>query len=73
MQLTAIIEEGENGWLVGQLEEIPAVISQGKTLEELKLNLSDALQLFLETQKELIAKKTASNWIFLLFNNMNYK
>jgi predicted RNase H-like HicB family nuclease len=31
MKFTAIIEEGENGWLVGQIEEIPAVISQGKT------------------------------------------
>ncbi|MCD6010389.1 MAG: hypothetical protein K0Q79_251 [Flavipsychrobacter sp.] len=53
MKLTAIIEKGENGWLVGQIEEIPAVISQGKTTEELKANLIDALNLYLETQKEL--------------------
>lgn len=33
MQLTAIIKEGENGWLVGQIEEIPTVISQGKTFK----------------------------------------
>lgn len=56
MKLTAIIEEGENGWLVGQIEEIPTVISQGKTMEELKNNLLDALQLFLSTQKELTEK-----------------
>jgi predicted RNase H-like HicB family nuclease len=36
MKLTAIIEQGENDWLVGQIEEIPAVLSQGKTVEELK-------------------------------------
>jgi len=53
MKLTAIIETGENGWLVGQIEEIPAVISQGKTVEDLKANLVDALQLYLEVQKEL--------------------
>ena len=53
MKLTAVIENGENGWLVGQIEEIPAVISQGKTVEELKANLLDALYLYLETQKEL--------------------
>ncbi len=53
MKLTAIIEQGENGWLVGQIEEIPAVLSQGKTTEELKANLIDALHLYLETQKEL--------------------
>ena len=53
MKLTAVIEHGENGWLVGQIEEIPAVISQGKTVDELKANLLDALYLYLETQKEL--------------------
>ena len=53
MKLTAIIEKGENGWLVGQIEEIPAVMSQGTTKEELKANLIDALHLYLETQKEL--------------------
>jgi len=54
MKLTAVIESGENGWLVGQIEEIPAVISQGKTVDELKTNLLDALNLYHETQKELI-------------------
>ena len=53
MKFTAAIATGENGWLVGQIEEIPAVIAQGKTVEELKSNLIDALLLFPETQKEL--------------------
>jgi predicted RNase H-like HicB family nuclease len=57
MKLTAIIEKGENGWYVGQLEEIPAVISQGRTIEELRSNLLDALQLVLETQRELTQKE----------------
>jgi len=57
MKLTAIIEKGENGWYVGQLEEIPSVISQGRTIEELKANLLDALQLVLETQRELTQKE----------------
>ncbi len=39
--------------LVGQLEELPAVMSQGKSIDELKANLQDALHLFFETQKEL--------------------
>ena len=57
MKLTAIIEKGENGWLVGQVEEIPAVMSQGKSVDELKENLIDALHLYLETQKELTDKE----------------
>ena len=52
MKLNAIIEKGESGWFVGQIEEIPAVISQGKTIEELKANLLDALYLYLDVQRE---------------------
>ena len=36
MTVTAIIEQGENGWLVGHLKEFPEVIDQGKTIEELQ-------------------------------------
>jgi len=53
MTFTALIEEGENGWLVGQLKELPAVIDQGRTIEELKQNLLKGLQFYLETQRAL--------------------
>ena len=59
MKLNIIVEKGENGWLVGQLEEIPAVITQGKNIEELKSNLIDALDLFLKTQREETIKNFA--------------
>lgn len=52
MNLTAIIEKSEDGWYVGQIEEFPAAISQGKTIDELKANLIDAFMLLLETNKE---------------------
>ena len=52
MKLTAIIEQSDDGWLVGQFEEFPAVLSQGKTLEELKSNLMDALQLLIQVNRE---------------------
>ena len=54
MKLTTITEEGENGWYVGQIKEIPAAIVQGRTMEELKSNLLDALQLVLETKESLL-------------------
>ena len=53
MTVTAIIEQGDDGWLVGQLKEFPAVIDQGKTLEELKKNLLSGLQFYLEVQADL--------------------
>jgi len=51
MKFTADIEQGESGWFVGQIEEVPAAISQGETIEVLKSNLLDALRLILDTNK----------------------
>jgi predicted RNase H-like HicB family nuclease len=47
-----IQKDEESGWFVGQIVEFPAAISQGKTIEELKENLIDALKLLLETQTD---------------------
>jgi predicted RNase H-like HicB family nuclease len=52
ISFTAIIEKSLDGWFVGQIEEYPEVISQGKTMEELNENLVDALNLVMKTHKE---------------------
>ena len=52
IDFTAIIEKSDDGWYVGQLEELPEVISQGKTLQELKQNLQDALDLVISNARE---------------------
>lgn len=57
IKLTAIIEKSEDGWYVGQVEEMPAAISQGKTIEEVKNNLADAVTLLMETNRELLEKE----------------
>ena len=51
LKLTLAIEKGLDGWFIGQVEEIPGVLTQGKTVDETKDNLLDALQLYLETQR----------------------
>ncbi len=56
MDLTIIVEKGENGYYVGQIQEYPAALSQGKTIDELKENLKDALKLILDFQKEQLDK-----------------
>jgi len=48
MNLTIFVEKGEDGFYVGQIQEYPPVMSQGKTLDELKENLKDALTLYLD-------------------------
>lgn len=54
MKLTAIIEKSDDGWFVGQIEEFPAAISQGRTVDEVKKNLMDALHLLWETNRSQV-------------------
>ena len=70
MKFTAIIEKSNDGWFVGQIEELPAAISQGKTIDELKVNLIDALKLLMdsnrdETEKEYAGKQVQREEIVL--------
>lgn len=60
MELTRMVEKGENGYFVGQIVEYPAALSQGKTIEELESNLKDALKLLLQVQKQQL-KQDYSN------------
>lgn len=53
MKLTGIFTPEPGGGYSCYVEEIPAAISQGETLEEAKANLLDALQLLLECRREL--------------------
>jgi predicted RNase H-like HicB family nuclease len=56
MKLTAVFEPATEGGYTCFVEEIPAAISQGETLEEAKANLLDALGLVLECQRDLAEK-----------------
>ncbi len=47
MKLTVVITKGEE-FFIGMIKEIPAVLSQGTTIEEAKENVLDALKLYLE-------------------------
>ena len=52
MKLTLVIKKGKSGYLIGQLKEIPAVFTQGMTIEEVKENIIDALEMYLEDIRE---------------------
>ncbi len=52
MDFTAVIEKSEDGWYVGQLEEMPEVISQGRDMDEVMENLKDATELIINTRRE---------------------
>jgi len=52
MKLTVRIIKGNNEFLIGQLNEIPSVLTQGKSVEEVRENIIDALELYLKDMRE---------------------
>ena len=61
MKITAVFEPAKEGGYTCLVEEVPAAISQGETLEEAKANLLDALKLVLECQRELAEQNLSPN------------
>ena len=57
IKLTAVFEEAEEGGYIAFIEELPGVNSQGETLEESKANLLEALEMVLQSQRELSEKE----------------
>ena len=54
MKFTAIIEQGESCWYVGQIERHPSQAPfTGETILELKANLLDAEKVEIYTNKEI--------------------
>jgi predicted RNase H-like HicB family nuclease len=52
MTLTAVYFEVPEGY-VGFVEELPGANTQGNTIEEVRENLQEAVELILETNREL--------------------
>lgn len=50
-EFTAIIERDEQ-WFVAYCPEVPGANGQGKTLEEARANLAEAIALILEDRRE---------------------
>ncbi|MDE3091749.1 MAG: type II toxin-antitoxin system HicB family antitoxin [Chloroflexota bacterium] len=50
-QFTAVFEQYDKWW-IGYVEELPGANTQGKTLEEARKNLKEAVQLILEANRE---------------------
>jgi len=53
-QFTVIIEEGEDGYLIGTAFELKGYHAQGKTIEELLKNIREAIELYLEVEGEKV-------------------
>jgi predicted RNase H-like HicB family nuclease len=43
-KVTVIYSEGHDGWVIARIREFPAAMSQGRTREEARENVLDALR-----------------------------
>ncbi len=56
--LTIIYEWSEDGWWVAEIAEVPGALSQGRTKEEARVNVLDALNELLQARREDALKRT---------------
>jgi predicted RNase H-like HicB family nuclease len=57
-KLTAIYEHTDDGWWVVSVPEIPGAHSQGRTREEAREMIQDAVRLLLEVRREDAERET---------------
>jgi predicted RNase H-like HicB family nuclease len=50
LHLTIRYEAGEDGWIVASVPQVPGALSQGRTREEARANVLDALRLMLSPE-----------------------
>ncbi len=60
-ELTIIYERGDDDWWIATIPEVPGAFSQGKTREEARENVLDALHELMAARRErALAEKTAA-------------
>ncbi|MDD2902960.1 MAG: type II toxin-antitoxin system HicB family antitoxin [Syntrophales bacterium] len=57
-KFTAVFEQ-DGDWWIGYIEEIPGVNTQGRTIDEARENLKEAVKLIVEANRELARRETA--------------
>ena len=61
-RFTAVFErDGE--WWIGYVEELPGANTQGKSLDEARENLKDAVAMILEANRELAERELAGKQV----------
>jgi predicted RNase H-like HicB family nuclease len=54
---TVIIEKDKEGYLVGEVVELPGCHTQAKSLDELMERIKEAIELYLDVQGEALEKE----------------
>ena len=56
-QLTVTIEKDQSGYFVAEVPGMPGCYSQGRTIDEVKANIKEAIEGWIEVMNEKINKK----------------
>ena len=56
LQFKVLIEQDEDGWYIASVPELEGCYTQGKTIEQTRTRIKEAISLVLETDKQ--ARKT---------------
>jgi predicted RNase H-like HicB family nuclease len=57
MIFRVVVEKDESGYYVGEVPALPGCLSQGKSVEELKVNIAEAIEGWLEVMNDKAKKK----------------
>jgi len=61
LNLTAIYEEADEGGYIGYIAELPGANTQGETMDEVRENLLEAVQMILEANREEAERRLSSD------------
>jgi predicted RNase H-like HicB family nuclease len=65
LRLSIVYEPDEDGWIVASIPEVPGTHSQGRTRDEARANVIDALQTMLTPDEELAVEGEREPLLFV--------
>ena len=51
-EYTVVYQEIEDGWIMATVPELPGAVTQGKTMQEARLMIKEAVELLLESYRK---------------------
>lgn len=56
-----LFQEIEDGWIMATVPDLPGAVTQGKTMDEVRANIKEAIELVLESYRGNATKDVAGN------------
>ncbi|CAN5722240.1 hypothetical protein BH11ARM2_BH11ARM2_32860 [soil metagenome] len=57
LELTVLLDEGQDGWWIAEIPQIPGALSQGRTPEEARANVIDAAETLMDYRREVAQRE----------------